>query len=164
VKQAEEFPMTIEPAPQPITMLPYSLKLAGISVLLSILLIVITMLTKIELPSAIGMITLIAATAPVAQGFVTKNSRIMSKGERVSFATLGSIFSLLASLILSAAFLSFSGVELSLEMLNAVLGSLETPWRMLAAIFAAALAISWLVLYFCTGWMCKSAMKRLEKV
>jgi hypothetical protein len=153
--------MTSEAAPQPVAMLPYALKLAGISVLLSILLLVIVMFTKIELPSAMGMVTLIAATAPVTQGFVTKNGRVMSKGERVSFASFGSIFSLLASLILTAAVLSFSGIELSFEMLNAVLGTTETPWVVLVGILAAGLVIGWLVLYFSTGWMCRGAMKRL---
>lgn len=154
--------MTMEPTPQPISMLPYALKLAGISALLSMLLAVFVIFTGIELPSAMGMITLIAATSPVAHGFVTKNNRVMSKGERVSFATLGTIFSLLVSLILSAAFLSFSGIELSLAALNEMLKDIS--WAIIAAIFAFAILISWLAIYFSTGWMCKGALKRLAKV
>ena len=144
-------------------MLSYALKLTGISTLLSILVIVITELLKLDVPSAMGIISLVAATAPVAQGFVTKNGRVMSNSERVSFATLGSIFSILASLVLFAGFAKFSGVELSAATLNEVFGTTEIPWAILAGILAFALVISWLVLYFTTGWMCKGAMKRLQK-
>ena len=155
--------MTIAATPQPTSMLSYALKLTGISTLLSILVIVITELLKLDVPSAMGIITLVAATAPVAQGFVTKNGRVMSNSERVSFATLGSIFSILASLVLFAGFAKFSGVELSAATLNEVFGTTEIPWAILAGILAFALVISWLVLYFTTGWMCKGAMKRLQK-
>ncbi len=155
--------MTKETMPQPISMMSYALKFTGISTLLSLLVIVITELIKFDVPSSMGIITLVAASAPVAQGFVTKNGRVMSKGERVSFATLGTIFSVLTSLVVYAGFLKFSGVELSVATLNEVFGTTEIPWGILAAILAFALVISWLVLYFTTGWMCKGAMKRLAK-
>lgn len=156
--------MTIEATPQSISMLSYALKFTGISILLSLLVIAITELLRFDAPSSLGIFTLVVAVAPVAQGFVTKNGRVMSKGELVSFATLGSIFSLLASLVLFAGFMKFSGVEPSLAALNEVFGTTEIPWGILAAILAFALVISWLVLYFCAGWMCKGAMKRLAKV
>lgn len=118
---------------------------------------------KFDAPGSMGIVTLIAAVAPVAHGFITKNGRAMSKGERISFATLGTIFSVLASLIVYAGFLKFSGVELSVATLNEVFGTTEIPWGILAAILAFALVIGWLVLYFSTGWMCRGAMKRLSK-
>jgi hypothetical protein len=153
--------MTKEATQQPISMMPYALKFAGFTVLLSLLVVFITELLKFDVPSSMGIITLIAAAVPVAQSFVSKNSRVMSKGERLSFATLGSIFSLLASLVLFAGFMKFSGVELSTTTLNEIFGTPEIPWGILAAILAFALVISWLVLYFSMGWMCKGAMKRL---
>ena len=156
--------MTIEATPQPISMMSYTLKFTGISTLLSLLVIIVTELLKFDAPSSMGIVTLIAAVAPVAHGFVTKNGRAMSKGERISFATLGTIFSVLASLIVYAGFLKFSGVELSVATLNEVFGTAEIPWGILAAILAFALVVSWLVLYFSTGWMCRGAMKRLSKV
>jgi hypothetical protein len=155
--------MTIDATPQPASMMSYALKFTGISILLSLLIVVITELLKFDVPSSMGIITLVAASAPVAQGFVTKNGRVMSKGERVSFATLGTIFSILASLVLYAGFLKFSGVELTAATLNEAFGTTEIPWGILAAILAFALVVSWVVLYFSTGWMCRSAMKRLEK-
>ena len=155
--------MTIGTTPQPISMMSYALKFTGISTLLSLLVIVVTELLKFDAPSSMGIVTLIAAVAPVAHGFVTKNGRVMSKGERVSFATLGTIFSVLASLVLYAGFLKFSGVELSVATFNDVFGTTEIPWGILAAILAFALVVSWLVLYFSTGWMCRGAMKRLAK-
>jgi hypothetical protein len=156
--------MTNEAVPQPISMMSYALKFTGISTLLSLLVAFITELLKFDAPSAIGIITFIAASAPVAQGFVTKNGRVMSKGERVTFAILGSIFSLIALLAFDAGLMVFSGVELSLATLNEMFGTTEIPWGILAAILAFALVISWLVLYFTTGWMCRGAMKRLQKV
>jgi hypothetical protein len=156
--------MTNEATPQPISMMSYALKFTGISTLLSLLVVVITELIKFDVPSSMGIITLVAASAPVAQSFVTKNGRVMSKGERVSFATLGTIFSVLTSLVVYAGFLKFSGVELSVATLNEVFGTTEIPWGILAAILAFALVVSWLVLYFTTGWMCRGAMKRLSKV
>jgi hypothetical protein len=155
--------MTIEATPEPVSMLSYALKFTGITFLLTLLVVVITELLKFDVPSSMGIITLVVSAAPVAQGFVAKNSRVMSKGEHVSFATLGTIFSVLASLIMYAGFLKFSGVELSIETLNQAFGTTEIPWAILAAILAFALVVSWLVLYFSTGWMCKSAMKRLAK-
>jgi hypothetical protein len=155
--------MTIDATPQPASMMSYALKFTGISILLSLLIVVITELLKFDVPSSMGIITLVAASAPVAQGFVTKNGRVMSKGERVSFATLGTIFSILASLVLYTGFLKFSGVELTGATLNEAFGTTEIPWGILAAILAFALVVSWVVLYFSTGWMCRSAMKRLEK-
>jgi hypothetical protein len=156
--------MTIEAVPQPISMMSYALKFTGISTLLSLLVVVITEILKFDAPSAMGIITLVAASAPVAQGFVTKNGRVMSKGERVSFASLGTIFSILTSLALYAGFLKYSGVELSVATLNEVFGTTEIPWGILTAILAFAVVVSWLLLYFTTGWMCRNAMKRLSKV
>lgn len=156
--------MTVQNTPEPTPMLLYALKFTGISTLLSLLVIIITELLKFDVPSSMGIITLIAAVAPVAQSFVTKNGRVMSKGERVSFATLGSIFSLITSLVLFAGFAKFSGIELSMATLNEVFGTTEIPWGILSAILAFALVVSWLVLYFSTGWMCKGAMKRLAKI
>jgi hypothetical protein len=156
--------MTTEATLQPISMLSYALKLTGISILLSLLLIVITEILNFDLPSSMGIITLIAAVAPVAQGFVAKNGRVMTKGERVSFAAFGSIFSFLASLVLFLGLMKFFGVEISVATLNQVFGTTEIPWGILAAILAFALVVSWLVLYFTTGWMCRGAMKRLSKV
>lgn len=155
--------MTTEATPQPISMLSHALKLTGISILLSLLLIVITEILNFDLPSSMGIITLIAAVAPVAQGFVAKNGRVMTKGERLSFATFGSIFSFLASLVLFIGLMKFFGVEISVATLNQVFGTTEIPWGILAAILAFALVVSWLVIYFSAGWMCKGAMKRLEK-
>ena len=155
--------MTNEATPLPISIMSYALKFTGISTLLSLLVIVVTELLKFDAPSSMGIVTLIAAVAPVAQGFVKKNERVMSKGERVSFAILGSIFSLLTSLLMFAGFAKYSGVELSIASLNEMFGTTEIPWAIIAVILAFAFVLSWVVLYFSTGWMCRSAMKRLAK-
>ena len=155
--------MTTAAARQPVSMMPYALKFTGISFLLSLLVIAITEILKFDAPSAMGIVTLIAAVAPVADGFVKKNERAMTKGERVSFAILGSIFSFLASLVLFAGVMKFSGVELSMATLNELFGTTEIPWGILAALLVIALLFSWLVIYFSSGWMCKTALKRLAK-
>ncbi len=156
--------MTIEPAPRPISMMPYALKFTGISALLSIFLITLTELINFDVPSSMGTIIMVAAVIPVAQSFVKKNGRVMSEVERVSFAILSSIFSLFTSLVIFAGFIKLSGFDLSMATLSEALGTTEIPLGFLVIMLAFALVLSWAVLYFCTGWMCKSAMNRLAKV
>jgi hypothetical protein len=155
--------MTIEATSQPVSMLPYALKFTGISILLSLFVVLVTELVSFDVPSSMGIVILVVVASVVVQGFVAKNSRVMSTSERLSFSTLGTIFSFLSSLIFYAGFMKFAGVEISAATLSQVLGTSEIPWTILAAVLAFAFVITWLTLYFSTGWMCRSAMKRLGK-
>lgn len=136
----------------------YVVQFAGVYILCNILVAAITYVLNFEVPSSMGIITLIASTAPVMQSFVKREQRVPTKSERSNFAT----FATLASLVLSAVvFLTlFAVYQVNPLDLMSVLG---IPFYAVAALLAFAVALSWIVIYFFSGFMAKQTLKQIEK-
>ncbi len=136
----------------------YVMQFAGIYVLCNIAIFTITTLLNFDVPSSMGVITLIASTAPVMQSFVKREQRVPSNRERTSFATLATA----ASLILSA---MLAGIMLAVYQINplALMDVFSIPvWAVLAMVLFA-IVLTWVVIYFFSGFMAKQTLKQIEK-
>lgn len=136
----------------------YLLQFTAYYVLCIVAVVAITSLLKFDVPSSMGIITLIAATAPVIQGFVKRENRVPSKSERMKFATLATVI----TLILTALFIALWLAIYKANPFDLMQAMAIPAWVILAgALFAAVL--SWVVVYFFTGFMSRQAMKQIEK-
>jgi hypothetical protein len=136
----------------------YLFQFIGAYVLCSAIIFAITTLLNFDVPSSMGIITLIASTAPVVQSFVKREQRLPSKGERARFALLATTASLALSALAVLAMLSVYSVG-PMEALQ----TLGIPLWGAALLAVIAILVSWLVLYFFTGFMSKQALKQIEK-
>jgi hypothetical protein len=139
----------------PISMTPYVKQFALVLLFCTVILVLVQMFL-VELPSAMGIITIMAAGGVPIQKFAADHQREMQKSERVSFATLGSVL----AIVLSAAFFLLA---IFLTGGLAGLGLGDMPLWFLPLMFVISFVISWLVLYFETGFMVKMALKNLAK-
>ena len=154
--------MTIEATPQPVSMMPYALKFVGWYTLFTILVMVINTFLNFQ-SSSMGIVGLVVSCMPACQSFVKNTARAMSKGERVSFAVLGTVLALVVQVVLLVALLAISGVDISPSGISEMLNALDMPMSILIAVIAFAIVLSWVIIYFASGWMCKTEMKRLTK-
>jgi hypothetical protein len=142
----------------PVSLQKYILQFAGVYILCSIVIFAITSVLNFEVPSSMGIVTLIASTAPVMQSFVKRENRMPLKSERVNFASLATAVSLLLSVIFVAALCAVYQLN-PLDVLQA----LEIPLWAIAAMLLFAAGLSWVVIYFFSGFMAKQTMKQIEK-
>ncbi len=156
--------MTIEPTPTPAPLARYLWQFTGLFVLLTALAIAVPYIFNFDLPSATAIIVVMASAAAVGQNFARKEGRAMAKGERLRFANLGTLISMvltLGTIFLSLFFLigSFSPAVIAQSM-----GLTELPplW-LLALLQAVAALITWLVLYFGLGFFSKQMVKQMNK-
>lgn len=136
----------------------YLLQFTAYYVLCIAAVVAITSFLKFDVPSSMGIITLIAATAPVIQGFVRRENRVPSKSERMKFATLATAI----TLILTALFIAVSLAFYQVNPFDLMQAMAIPAWVIVAgALFAAVL--SWVVIYFFTGFMARQTLKQIEK-
>ncbi len=142
----------------PVSLQKYVIQFAGLYVLCNIAIFAITTLFNFDAPSSMGIVTLIASTAPVMQSFVKREQRVPSSRERVLFASMATA----ASLILSAV---LAGIMLAVYQLNplVVMDVFSIPaWAILATV-VFAIVLTWVVIYFFSGFMAKQTLKQIEK-
>jgi hypothetical protein len=147
----------------PVALMPYVLQLLGVFLLGSIIVTAFSLLTGIEIPNAMGIILMMAALSPVASSFTKKTERVMTTGERAKFAVLGTIATLLLSLVLLFVMLAISGVPMSVNGLSQAFGVGSDFLLFALIVLAVSLIVSWLVIYFGMGAACRMMMKQLEK-
>ena len=149
-------------AAKPLALLPYVLKFAALYGLISIALIVISSVFQFELPSAMGIVTLMASLAGIIPMFVAAEKRVMTTGERVRFATWVTIAVLLVTLALVVAVsLAFGGVAALLELIDTA--KKEASPLIVAIVTAVTVALTWIVTYFYTGFHGRQTLKLIEK-
>jgi hypothetical protein len=139
----------------PVNMMPYVRQF----ILIQLLLIAILFLVQIfilDLPSAMGIITVIAAAATPLQKFAKDHRRELLKQERFSFTNKGAFLSACLSMVLTGLAVILSGGAASV-------GLGDMPAWGWAIIALAAFALCWVVLYFASGFMVRSAVKKLAK-
>jgi hypothetical protein len=139
----------------PVNMMPYIRQF----ILVQLLLIAILFLVQIfilDLPSSMGIITVMAAAAPPLQKFATVHRRELLKQERFSFTNMGAFLSGCLSM-------GLTGLAVILGGGPASFGLGDMPAWGWALIALAAFGLSWIVLYFASGFMVRSAVKRLAK-
>ena len=147
---------------KPVALLPYVLKFAALYALASIVVIVITTMLNFEIPSAMGIITLIATVAPIAQMFVTAEKRPMTNRERVRFATGDTVaVVLVTAALVTALSLAFGGLA-ALQELIATAKREATP-LIVAIVAGVTIALTWPLTYFCVGFQGRQTFKQLTK-
>jgi TRAP-type C4-dicarboxylate transport system permease small subunit len=92
------------------------------------------------------------------QSFVKREQRVPTKAERRNFATLSTLVSLLLSAVLILGSLALYQVG-PLEAIAA----LQIPAWVIALIILISGLLSWLVIYFFSGFMARQTMKQIEK-
>jgi NhaP-type Na+/H+ or K+/H+ antiporter len=136
----------------------YLLQFTGAYAVCVVLVILITTVLNFDVPNAMGIITVIAATTTVIQSFVKREGRVPTKTERVRFAVLATVITLIITALLV-------GLSLLIYQINPfdILRAESVPFWGVALIAALAAAITWVVIYFFSGFMAKQAMKQIEK-
>jgi hypothetical protein len=136
----------------------YLLQFTGSYVVCVVLVILVTTVLNFDVPNAMGIITVIAATTTVIQSFVKREGRIPSKNERVRFAALATVITLIITALLV-------GLSLLIYQVNPfdILRTEGVPLWGVVLIAALAAAISWIVIYFFSGFMAKQTLKQIEK-
>jgi hypothetical protein len=131
----------------------------AINLLVIILAQAAAIMFNFTLPSATGIIILMAALPAAMQSFVKSEGRVPSKGERVRFASLGAIGVLAVSAIPIIGLMLYYGLSLE-EFLG--LGPI-TP-MMTTIVLGISLLVSWVLIYFGSSIFAKQQAKLLAKV
>jgi hypothetical protein len=151
--------------PAPVSLARSFLIFTGAYVLATALVMVITTLLNFDVPSAMGIIILVAVTGPVMQAFVSKEGRTMTGRERLIFAVGATLIALALSILFLVGVLFYHGIPLSLGSIQAMVG-INGPINGLVvlAIAAIALIVPVLVIYFTSGFMGRNALKQRNKL
>ena len=148
----------------PVPMMRYILQLGGLIVLLTVVVIVAAMVLKFTVPSAMGIITLMAALAAVTQSFVRREGRALLGSERVTLAFGAVLLTLIIGAATILAIALASDVPLTTAGLGmAFFGDAAMPWWVFPVGFAVSAIVAWLVTYFAAGFMSRSAKKAIDK-
>jgi hypothetical protein len=142
-------------SPNPVSWGHYILIFLGANVLCNVAVLLITTVLNFEIPSSMGIIMLMVSVMPAVESFVKNESRVLSKSERVQFASLGTASYLALSAFFGVIAYMFGAFSLQ-EILN------EIPFLFLLLLIAIVVVVCWLVIYFGTGFMAKQSLKRLE--
>jgi hypothetical protein len=124
----------------------------------------VTTLLKFEVPSAMGIISLMAAASAPAQSFVMKHQRVPTKSERNSFAIGATLISIVLSLALTAvALYATAGME-GFDWVRSEIEKVwnELPW-LVALLPLLTLLISWLTVYFGSGFIARQGLKAVKR-
>jgi hypothetical protein len=124
----------------------------------SVLVYAVTTMLNFDAPSSMGIISMMASTTYPIQSFVKDQQRAPTKSERSLFA----FFTTLASLALSAVvFLGFMAVyQVGISDVLTGFGVAEVPAWVWGLIALFTVGLSWVVVYFFSGFIAKQAMKR----
>jgi hypothetical protein len=132
-------------------------------VALQAIVIAITTIFQFDAGGAMGIIVMFVATQWPMSMFVNKSSRVPTKGERVRFATLGTIGALLLSLAIVYIIGFFVGDNLiSALIADAQAEGMSAP-LVVGFVLLVGFVIGWLVVYFASGFSAKQAMKIFDK-
>ena len=128
------------------------------------MILAITTVLRFEVPSSMGIISLMAAMSWPVQTYVMKTGQALTNGQRARFALWGTLISIALSLAITGAVMyALSGTA----QFDAFLSEIKSMWAELPALVVAlpfiTLGVSWLVLYFGSGFMGRMAVKQMKK-
>lgn len=148
---------------RPFPMGKYLLQFMGISIAIAVAVIAFTMITGIDTPSSMGIISLVATLAAVSQSVAKNEGRELTKGERVRFATWSSLLSLALSVAMFLIMMALAGVPLNSAGIAAAFGETDIPMGILLALLAFGFVVTWVITYFAMGFTVRQALKRQAK-
>lgn len=151
-------------------MIKYVLMFGGIYLLCLILAIGTSLLLGFELPSAMGIIVLIAAMAPVVQKFVRDHRRVLTLGERTTLATGIGVAVIILNLGLAG--IAFYAAKIFVGDTNPfayIQGLLDMAARdgfsapvVFLGLAAISFVVSWLAAFFYASFGARASLKRLS--
>jgi hypothetical protein len=127
-------------------------------ILCSVIVAAITYIIDIEVPSSMGIITLMVSASYPMQTFVRTEQRVMTKGERSRFAAWATAASLALTAVTVFVMCLYYGVSVS-DLIEYA----EIPFWLMALVGFIAVVLSWVVVYFGSGFMGNQALKQLKK-
>lgn len=140
----------------PTSTLRYAGIMVGTVIGLSILLIIVTFALNFDMPSSMGILTIIGAVAATAGFFARRERREPTKGERLSVATISSLVNTVLSLAVAYFILSMSSAGDASEFST-------MPVWFWPLIGLVTFAIPWLLTYFLLPVMVRSQLRALAK-
>lgn len=125
----------------------------------------VTALLNFQVPSSMGVITLVVALAPAFDVFVRATGRVMTAGEKLRFSASAAAIALLVnvSALLIQAYVAFGFVSFGNLAAMLGLGRAKLDPSIAALGLAGAFVVAFVVTYVSAGFMARGALKRLAK-
>jgi hypothetical protein len=143
----------------------YIFQFCGAYIVCLLLVIGITTILQFDIPSSMGILTLMAALAMPISSFVKDTHRAFTKSERVRFATgVGaSVIAMNFALIALMKIASFGPTMLDQLAADAGQDGVSLP-LLFGGIAIFAFVLSWIIAYFFSGFMSRQQVKQLTKI
>lgn len=133
-------------------------------------LIIVTLITSIfqfDAGPAMGIILVMVALSIPVNAFVKDHNRVFSTGERILFASVVAVVTLIAAFafayILSQLEIAAGGVNMLQAQLNEVFGSAPSVPLALTILVGAPFLLSWVVAYTAIWFFARGALKNQLK-
>ncbi|MBA8879901.1 ABZJ_00895 family protein [Phyllobacterium myrsinacearum] len=120
-------------------------------------------LLNLKMPSAMGIITLVAALAPAFDLFARTTGRVMTSGEKVRFSLSVAIITLVINIATLLVFTYLAMGSISLANITSYLGLGQIDPFFVTLLVGLGLVIAFVITYFSAGFMGRGALKRLAK-
>lgn len=142
----------------------YGLQLVGLMLLLGVMSILASQLLSFELPSAMGVIILIASLTVPANRFAVNEGRRMTAGERARLGLWAALGMLVIGVVMVIGVLLWAGVPLTAEnAVMAMFGDLDVSQSAALLIMLASAVLTFVIVFACAGFMTRGQLKALEK-
>jgi hypothetical protein len=142
----------------------YILLFCGAYIVCLLLVVGITTILQFDIPSSMGIVTLMAALAMPIASFVKDTHRAFTKPERLRFATgVGtSVVAMNFALIALMKIVNFGPTMLDQVAADAGREGISLP-LLFAGLALFAFVLSWIIAYFFSGFMSRQQVKQLAK-
>jgi hypothetical protein len=141
----------------------YVLMYLGTYALCLVVIMVITAVFDFNVPSSMGIITVMAALSYPLQMFVRNERRVFSRSERLRFASGVGFATTALSVGLALLVLAFVPNVLGDVLAGAKRQGFSAP-VVIGGLAAFSFVLTWVVAYAMSGFMQRQVLKQLEKV
>lgn len=152
-------------ATEPASVTPAIVRFAMAFVLCVAIVYAVTALLNFQVPSSMGIITLVVALAPAFDVFVRATGRVMTTGEKLRFSASAAGIALLVNVtaVLIQAYATFGFVSFGNLAAMLGLGRARLDLSIAALGLAGAFVIAFVITYISAGFMARGALKRLAQ-
>lgn len=152
------------PSSAPVSMRRYGVQLVLCMVGLAVASVAVSAMLRFQLPSAMGIIILMASLTIPANRFATHERRDMTSGEKARLGLWAAVGTVIPAAVIVPGLLIWAGLPLTLENAAMVLfGDLGFPVNAVLIVIAASAALAFLVTYLSAGFMTRGQLKALVR-
>jgi hypothetical protein len=123
---------------------------------------------QLEMPGSIGIVFLMVAAMSAGTTFATATGRRMTSGEKLRFAVLATVLSLLLTVAVLWGSLAYVGLPFTLQNVTLVAtGEMVAPGEMgqfLPIIIGVSVVVSLLICFFAVGFGARNQVKQAERL